>query len=384
VSPDSSGGVGTRPRRIERTLGALAIAVGLAAGLPARAGVAELERLRAAMRSGLSRPANLAPVRILEGLRPEQRREALYLLSLVPARREKLDEALEPLVDGQDALAERAALERLHLALLGGDARRAADLAEAFRTAHPSSPALPEALLIVARSQLQAGDTARASELFLQILLRYPSSEEARLAQIGLGDCALADGKLAEAQAQFELAVKNAGAESECQARLRLVDTARRLGNPTAAAGYAKALLEACPDGLFAQEAARRWPDLLPTVPTSPSAAPTTAPPVSAAARTPGPAAGETPVAETQATPAGSGSAGFWVQIGAYAERANAERLLARLEAERGSITIDEVSLSGRTVYKVLYGPFGSEQEAQPAVHRLEQKHNLFGFVIRR
>jgi TolA-binding protein len=359
----------------------------VAAGLlvswtPADGGVAELERLRASVQSGAVRPASLAPARVLDGLRPEQRREALYLLSLVPARRERIDEVLEPLADGRDELAERAALDRLHLAMLVGDVRAAAALAEAFRIAHPGSAALPQALLLLARSRLQAGEIGRASELFLQVLLRFPSGEEARLAQIGLGDCALAEGKLTEAQAQFELAVKHAGEQSECPARLRLVEAARRQGNKQAASAFAEQLFQACPDGIFAQEAWRRWPDLAPL--TAASGPTGSAVAVAASGSATAPSSRAAHAAEPTALPADAAPAVVWVQIGAYSERANAERLVTRLAAERASITIDEVVLSGRTIFKVLYGPFASEREAQPAVHRLEEKHNLFGFIIRR
>lgn len=359
-----------------RVLLAAAALASLGLGLDsAQAGVAELERLRAAVRAAQYRPENLSPAKLLEGLRPEQRREALYLLSLVPARRARLDEILEPLSEGQDEYADRAVLERLQLALYSGDIRAASALAEAFRIAHTESPALPKVLLLVATGHLDSGDTPRASEGFLQVLLRYPASEEARLAQIGLGDCYVAEGKLKQAQAQYELAVKNAGDASECLARLRLADTARRMKDDKAAASAVKSLLEACPEGLIAEEARKRWPELVP----GPTPLPT---PVPVAARTT-PGAGATPGTKPTAT-APTGPEAYWIQIGAYSERANAERLLGRLDAERSSIRIDDVVLSGRTIYKVLYGPFGTEAEATDAAQKLEQKHNLFGFVVRK
>lgn len=345
----------------------------------ALAGVAELEKLRAALQAGTPRPHGLSAAKVLDGLRPEQRREALYLLSLVPAGRERLEDALEPLTDGQDELAEIAMMERLHLAVLSGDALAASALAESFRIAHPDSARLPQALLLLARATLQSGDSVRASEGFLQILLRHPATEEARLAQLGLGDCYLAEGKLAEAQAQYELAVKSPGDPSECSARLRLVAVAKKLGDSAAAAASFNALLEVCPNGLLADEAARRWPELMPSTPV-PSARPTE---VRTEALTPSPGPGPAPSPGAPAPETG-GDVTFWVQIGAYGERANAERLAARLPGEEARLQIDEVVLSGRTIYKVLHGPYPSEDEATTGARELEKNHSLFGFVLRK
>jgi TolA-binding protein len=335
-----------------RPVAAWLIAALAGAAVQAAAGTGELEALRSAEARGQGRPAGLTAEAVLGGLRPEQRREALYLLSLVPARPAQLDALLRSVAAGGDELAETAALERLYAALLTGDARAAVAAGEAFASDHAASPRLPEALLLVARTLLQAGEVQRASEQFLQVLLRYPASGEARMAQLGLGDCYLAEGRLAEARSQYELAAKAPAESGDCQGGLRQVSLARRQEDELAAARLLSALLEACPGGLAAYEAVRLWPEL--------------------AAAAPEPAA-----------PAASGRTTYWVQIGAYAERANAERLAGRLEGERDLLRVEEVVLEGRTVFKVLYGPFASDRDASAAVTELEQRHNLFGFVFR-
>jgi rare lipoprotein A len=121
------------------------------------------------------------------------------------------------------------------------------------------------------------------------------------------------------------------------------------------------------------------------SVPAVPKATPT--PPQTAGPAAPDaavrPAATAAPVAPA-VTPAPEGPATYWVQIGAYGEEANAQRLLERLQVDRARLRVDEVALSGRTIYKVLYGPYPTEAEAQAAAAALEQEHGLYGFVLRK
>ena len=73
----------------------------------------------------------------------------------------------------------------------------------------------------------------------------------------------------------------------------------------------------------------------------------------------------------------------FTVQVGAFRERANAERLRERLNAAYSPIYIQPVDSPDGTFYRVRVGKIGGEDEARQYATRLHAKEDFTTFVVR-
>lgn len=76
----------------------------------------------------------------------------------------------------------------------------------------------------------------------------------------------------------------------------------------------------------------------------------------------------ESPVPPTAA--AAEGESGYYVQAGAFAVRANADRMLARLEPV-GATRLAPLTIDGVEYFRVWLGPFASEEDAAAARERI-------------
>ncbi len=100
----------------------------------------------------------------------------------------------------------------------------------------------------------------------------------------------------------------------------------------------------------------------------STTANPTAAPPPAAQPRAPA-----APPAEAAASTPPSGR-GYYLQIGAYGERGNAERVRARVaSAQPHPVRIEADSGTGAVLHKVQVGPFATESDALQAMDALRQ-----------
>jgi cell division protein FtsN len=114
-----------------------------------------------------------------------------------------------------------------------------------------------------------------------------------------------------------------------------------------------------------------------PTGRAAPASAPAAA---SAVARTP-PAAATTPVAAAtkpaasaavaKSTKPGTDAFMYFIQVGAYARREDAEQQHARIGLLGMPAKVSEREQSGRTVYRVRLGPFDRKEEADAVQERL-------------
>lgn len=130
------------------------------------------------------------------------------------------------------------------------------------------------------------------------------------------------------------------------------------------------------------EPAAVRSPESRPqTTPAEPPQQPVRAPPVEPRPAAP-PVAHSAPVAKTgqekpvsQPDAAATGkpvAGGQWlVQVGAFGQKVNAERLASTLRAAGFRTTIRPVAGGGKTLYGVRVGPVGSPQEAAVLARRL-------------
>lgn len=89
--------------------------------------------------------------------------------------------------------------------------------------------------------------------------------------------------------------------------------------------------------------------------------------------------AGTVPAASSASAPASRppapapGISGrVWLQVASFAEAANAQRLVDRIEAARvGKTDVQRAQVGGRTVYRVRVGPFASPERSRAASERL-------------
>jgi len=71
------------------------------------------------------------------------------------------------------------------------------------------------------------------------------------------------------------------------------------------------------------------------------------------------------------------------VQVGAFKEKENAERLRARLDAQYSPATIQQVALDDGTFYRVRAGKISGEQAAQKFADELRSREGFRTMVIR-
>jgi peptidoglycan lytic transglycosylase len=77
-------------------------------------------------------------------------------------------------------------------------------------------------------------------------------------------------------------------------------------------------------------------------------------------------------------------SAGFFtVQVGAFRERANAERLRERLTASYSPIFIQQIEAGQNSFYRVRVGKISGEEAAQQYADQLRSKEGFTPFVVR-
>ena len=73
----------------------------------------------------------------------------------------------------------------------------------------------------------------------------------------------------------------------------------------------------------------------------------------------------------------------FTVQVGAFRERANAERLRQRLSASYSPIFIQQIEAAQNSFYRVRVGKISGEEAAQQYADQLRSKEGFTPFVIR-
>jgi len=74
-----------------------------------------------------------------------------------------------------------------------------------------------------------------------------------------------------------------------------------------------------------------------------------------------------------RAVTAGTGTPGIYLQVGAFSDPANAERVAARLrQANFAPVRVEAVQIDGRTIRRVRVGPLGSVDRADQVTTRIE------------
>ena len=72
-------------------------------------------------------------------------------------------------------------------------------------------------------------------------------------------------------------------------------------------------------------------------------------------------------------------SNGYFVKLGVFADRENAQRLQARLRAQGAAVTLTKIRRYGRDLISVRVGPYANAAAARQALQRIEQGLHLKG-----
>jgi cell division protein FtsN len=75
--------------------------------------------------------------------------------------------------------------------------------------------------------------------------------------------------------------------------------------------------------------------------------------------------------AETSSAPAGKSDAQYYLQIGAFVKRADADAQKATLAMQGIQVLLSEVTSEGNTLWRVRIGPYGSSEETNPMRDKL-------------
>ncbi|MGH8699962.1 MAG: septal ring lytic transglycosylase RlpA family protein [Burkholderiales bacterium] len=123
-----------------------------------------------------------------------------------------------------------------------------------------------------------------------------------------------------------------------------------------------------------------------PPQPVAPTPVPESAPP--AAAREPAPPAAQRPAVDAGAAapqiPVAIDAAGYYLQLGAFGSRENAENFLARMKAQVDWLASMLQIFTRDGLYRVHAGPYTREAEARQAADRISQALGVRPFVLTR
>ncbi len=86
------------------------------------------------------------------------------------------------------------------------------------------------------------------------------------------------------------------------------------------------------------------------------------------------------PSSDQSSAPAGS--AGLYVQVGAFGSAENADYLARQLRDDGFSVRVVETAGADRVTHRVQVGPLADREAAEQASQRLAEAHELPGFII--
>jgi TolA-binding protein len=146
----------------------------------------------------------------------------------------------------------------------------AEDVALAPRaTARSSAEASVATLFRAGNAARRDGDFTRAKRTYSELIARYPSSDEARLARVSLGKLLLAKGNPSDAEHEFDQYLKGGHGQLTEEALVSRAQSLQKLERAGAERRTWQALLAEYPDSVYAAEARRRLDALRHPAPSS-------------------------------------------------------------------------------------------------------------------
>lgn len=126
------------------------------------------------------------------------------------------------------------------------------------------------------------------------------------------------------------------------------------------------------------------------TAPAAQTAPAAIAPPPATASASPTPAPTPAKVDEAAASvppsvparaPAVPAEKGFYVQVGAFSDRANAKHLADQLRQHGYRVRVEQVRVASRNVLRVRVGPYSQNKQAQAARAAIQRQFDVQGIV---
>jgi tetratricopeptide (TPR) repeat protein len=255
--------------------------------------------------------------------------------------------ALLRLARGEGQGTEAGSIASYELARLDYAQERAesalADLEEA--DAWPKPEALqPDWLYWKAQCRLVLKGYQRARDDFERLAAAWPGNARVPLARLGEAECDAALKDYAKAEALLD-PLAQAGSPYAAQALWAWAGIKAKQGDPAAARELYQRLKKGYPASFEAASVDERLAAL-------PKAQPTPRPTPASAQR-------------------------FAVQVGAFARKATANKLVARLRKAKYPVRVSVRRVDGRSLYLVKAGPYKDRAQAERAAARLESKERL-------
>jgi TolA-binding protein len=114
------------------------------------------------------------------------------------------------------------------------------------------------ALFSAANAARRGGDFDRAKRTYSELIARYPTSDEARLARVSLGKLLLAKGNASGAEKEFDQYLKGGSGQLAEEALVSRAQSLRKLGRTDAERATWQRLLAEHPNSVYAAEARGR------------------------------------------------------------------------------------------------------------------------------
>jgi len=257
------------------------------------------------------------------------------------------------------AAAERANPVQVERMFLEGNYERV--IRDADMLIDSGSRDRDEAYYLKGLSQIKLGRFSDARSSFGTLLSKYPRSRRAFDARIGIGDAHFLEGNAAEAVTAYNAALRDyPGARNIPAVYYKLGNCYQRLGSPDKAAFYFDKSNKLAPLSFESKMA-----------PVSGRPAVILQEPVRAQERSNiVPLRSE--VSREKSEPLRAEEGGFSIQVGAFKNSGNAERLAQLLSRKGFDARVEKGSVDGSDFYKVQVGRYASRAEADQAASRLK------------
>jgi TolA-binding protein len=126
------------------------------------------------------------------------------------------------------------------------------------RAARPAAETSAADLFRTANAARHAADFSRAQRLYSELIARYPSSDEARIARVSLGKLLLAKGDPSAAEQEFQNYLKDGKGQLAEEALVSRAQSLQKLGRKDAERATWQRLLADYPNSVYAAEARAR------------------------------------------------------------------------------------------------------------------------------
>jgi len=260
----------------------------------------------------------------------------------------------ESLYSGEDfPQKERADIRLAHYYFAKGFFITCINNLENFIKKNPESGLLDEAIYLLGRSYLNTGKFDKAQASFSKVIDSHPQSDFYGWSLFGLGCCYYQKGNYDKAVRSFERLLDDKSQPAYPQALVMLSHSHSQLGNSQAAADYQKSYDSSYPEGFWSgqiQETAEVALDI--------------------------------PAPKIDQKSERIINAHYYVQVGAFSSKANANQMKGRLSRRGYGVLVESKTENKQSFHKVLVGPYATNASALAAKKKLEREEKDVFLII--